>query len=142
MWILTLTQPYAWMVIHGPKDIENRSWVNQILLDLIRERMPFGIHAGKEIPLGYYHEAVAYAKSQDPDLVVPAREELVRGCVLGTVVPTSVYAPAEWTPKRRWHMKGQQGWQLSERKPLSYPVLAKGKQGFWTFPDDEIGRAA
>jgi hypothetical protein len=34
MWALTLKQPWAWMVTHGTKDIENRGWCNRITREL------------------------------------------------------------------------------------------------------------
>ena len=37
---LTVLQPWAWALIHGPKRIENRSWATYY-------RGPLVIHAGK-----------------------------------------------------------------------------------------------
>jgi hypothetical protein len=136
MWALTLTQPYAWMVIHGPKDVENRDWVNRILEDLIEAGEPFAVHAGKECTRRYYSDAVEYAKSQDSSLVVPARGELVCGAILGTAVPLGYWPPSDWSPSRRWHMKGKTGWALKDRKPLPHPLPALGKQGFWKMPEE------
>lgn len=137
-WALTLTQPYAWMVIHGPKDIENRSWVNDILRELIERKEPFAVHAGKECTLAYYRDAVEYAASQDPGLVVPPREQLVYGAILGTVVPHVIHPPSEWSPDRPWHMEGQNGWGLRERKPLLHYLPVSGKQGFWRVPEELV----
>ena len=142
MLVLTLKQPYAWMVIFGTKPIENRRWVNALLNHLITRGEAFAIHAGLSCTRDYYDEAVAYARSQDPELRVPRREDLVRGAILGTVVPTDVYRPEDWAPTRRWHMRGQYGWQLKDRTPLPSPVPAKGKQGFWSIDDALLGVAA
>lgn len=136
MWALTLTQPYAWMVIFGSKDIENRDWVNRILREMIDAGEPFAVHAGKECTRRYYAEAVEYARTQDPELVVPPREQLVYGSILGTVLPHCVHAASEWTPQRRWHMEGKQGWGLRKRTPLLHHVPVSGKQGFWKVPDE------
>lgn len=141
MWALTLTQPWAWMVIYGSKDIENRGWTNSIVSDLIRTRHPFVVHAGARMPRIEYERAVAYAAEQDPELVVPSPEKLVLGAVLGTAVIASVHTPFEWSPHRRWHMKGQCGWQLVERKPFHWLIDRKGKQGFWTIEDAAIADA-
>ena len=142
MWVLTLKQPWAWMVIHGTKDVENRSWVNAILEGLVARREPFAVHAGRAMSTAYYMEAVWYAKGQDPAIVVPYPQELVFGAILGTVVPAKIYSPEDWDVQRRWHMKDQYGWQLEERTPLPRYVPAKGKQGFWTVDDELLGRAA
>jgi hypothetical protein len=37
---LTVRQPWAWAIIHGGKDVENRSWTNRYATGLI------AIHAG------------------------------------------------------------------------------------------------
>lgn len=140
MWALTVLQPYAWMMIHGSKDIENRSWVNAILNHLITRGEPFAVHAGLSMTRVYYREAVEFAKAQDPELVVPRIDELVLGALLGTVVPTQIYRPEDWTPDRRWHMPDQYGWQLEDRTTLPRYVPAKGKQGFWTVDDALLGR--
>lgn len=70
------------MVIHGSKDIENRSWVNAIVVDLITKQQSFAVHAARDMTRDYYRAAVEYAASQDPELVVPRPEELVFGAVL------------------------------------------------------------
>lgn len=142
MLVLTLKQPYAWMVIHGSKDIENRSWVNALVNHLITRGESFAIHAGVSVRRDYYEQAVAYARTQDPELRVPAREDLVLGAILGTVVPTEVFRPEDWLPARRWHMRGQYGWALRDRTALPVPIPAKGKQGFWSVDDELIARAA
>jgi hypothetical protein len=138
MWALTLLQPYAWMVIHGPKSIENRDWCNSILRELIAAKEPFAVHAGKECTRAYYAQAVEYARSQDPGLVVPPREQLVYGAILGKVTVDRIHSSEDWTPDRRWHMEGKHGWRLVERRPLLHPIPCNGKQGFWRVPEELV----
>ncbi len=141
-----MKQPWAWMVIHGTKDVENRSWVNAILEGLVARREPFAVHAGLSMTRAYYREAVQFAKAQDPELVVPRIDELVLGALLGTVVPTGILPShsqgLRGVVHRRWHMPDQYGWELEERTPLPRYVPAKGKQGFWTVDDALLGRTA
>ncbi|MHC4404130.1 MAG: ASCH domain-containing protein [Planctomycetota bacterium] len=37
---LTICQPWAWAIIHGPKPVENRGWATKY-------RGPLAIHAGQ-----------------------------------------------------------------------------------------------
>ena len=142
MLVLTLKQPYAWMVIHGSKDIENRTWVNALLWDLIERQEPFAVHAGVSIRGDYYDKACAYARSQDPALRVPPKDDLVLGAILGTAIPAEIFHPDDWLLGRRWHMRDHYGWRLRDRTALPAPIPAKGKQGFWSIDDVLLGRAA
>jgi len=139
MLALTLKQPYAWMVIFGSKDIENRSWVNSVLQGLIDRQEEFAIHAGLDCTKEYYRQAVEFARAQDPELEVPKRQDLLLGALIGTVIPVRVYTPEDWTPQRPWHMPDQNGWQLQDRKPLVRAIAMRGRQGFWKL-DEKIAR--
>jgi len=146
VWALTLRQPWAWMVIHGSKDLENRTWINKIVLELQRTGAEFAIHAGHSMTRVEYAEAVAFAKQEDPRLCVPRAEELQFGQVIGTarlseLVPVQHYGPPGRADHVRWHMEGQWGWRLSERRALPSPFRCAGKQGFWKLDDSLIENA-
>ena len=47
---LTVKQPWAWLLIHGTKDIENRNWPTSL-------RGEIAIHAAKGMPRGEYADA-------------------------------------------------------------------------------------
>lgn len=147
MWVLTLKQPWAWMVIHGTKDVENRSWCNSITRELQASKQPFAIHAGATMTRAYYENAVAVAAEEDSGLVVPSREKLVFGAVIGTAVIANYHAPETWKPRGQkgyipWRMRHQYGWELLYRTPLPVSLPARGQLGFWEMDDRLFERAA
>ncbi len=146
MLVLTLKQPWAWMVIYGTKPLENRRWWNKLCQALMSECEPFAVHVGEKVTRSYYADAVEFARQEDPELVVPSMEELVYGALLGTAVIWGKYTPEQWRPWGEeghvpWHMEGQYGWALRDRTPLPSPIPMKGKQGFWSV-DDALVRQA
>lgn len=71
--VLTIRQPWAWAIIHGGKDVENRSWPT-------KHRGPLLIHAGSAFePHGY--ETVQQLATRQP----PPPSELIHGAIIGVV---------------------------------------------------------
>ena len=58
--ILSIHQPWAWLIVNGYKDIENRSWNTSY-------RGPLLIHAGKAID----RAALASVRLRFPQIVLP-----------------------------------------------------------------------
>lgn len=73
---LSLKAPYAWAVVHGPKDIENRTWWTEI-------RGDFWIASSAQVTRAYFDSACETIKRLAPELVVPPLEEHVLGAVIG-----------------------------------------------------------
>lgn len=131
---LSLRQPWAWMVVHGGKSIENRRWNT-------RTRGPFLIHAAKGMTRDEYEDACAFAKDVAPDLVVPPAADLLRGGIIGRarlvdVVPPCVEAESLfWKPcAHAWHMPAQYGFVLADVEPLPFQPL-RGELGFFKVAD-------
>ena len=85
MRILTVRQPYAWAIIHGGKDVENR--VRNIAGGY---RGPVAIHAAKANDLGAWAamgrtNLSAYARALD------APESLIGGAIIGVVDLTNLH---------------------------------------------------
>ena len=59
--LLTLRQPWAWLVVFGGKDVENRSWTTEY-------RGPILIHAGKEMTRREYKQTHEYALRHDIEI--------------------------------------------------------------------------
>lgn len=133
MLALTLWPTWAWFVIHGSKDVENRSWTNQRVLDLIRTGERFAIHAGLHHTRREYAETLAVATGVEPQHVLPAFEDIVTGAVIGTARIRQQWSPQQWKPghEQRWHFLTEWGFQLVDRKPLVKPIPVKGARGFW-----------
>ena len=68
---ISIRQPWAWLIVHGGKDIENRSWKTNF-----RGRVL--IHASKGMTRVDYETAGMFAP-------LPAFEELQSGGIIGSV---------------------------------------------------------
>ena len=90
---LSIKQPWAWLIANGFKDIENRNWRHKP-----KYRGPLFIHASKGCTQAEYADAVALAKSIDPNIKVPPLEKLERGGIIAKAVLTGVttYSLSPW----------------------------------------------
>jgi ASCH domain len=71
--VLTARQPWAWAIVYGGKDVENRIWPT-------KHRGPLLIHAGSAFePDGY--ETVKQFATQQP----PPADEFTHGAIFGVV---------------------------------------------------------
>lgn len=131
---LSLRQPWAWMVVHGGKVIENRRWNT-------RFRGEFLIHAAKGMTRLEYEDAVDFAHDVNRSLVVPPFEDVVRGGIVGRARLVDVIPPcvpedfegglfAEVECDHPWHMPEQYGFVLEGIEALPFQPL-KGELGFF-----------
>lgn len=159
---LSLIQPWAWAVVHGPKDVENRVWWSGL-------RGPFWIAASAQVTRRYYEQAREIIQARSPGLRVPALEELDYGCIIGSASIVDCILPggfklenedrdhgairaqlhrarAHGNPPgprhplhpHRWHFPEQYGYVLADRRALAKPVPCKGHQRWWTVPADVL----
>lgn len=95
---LAIKQPWAWLIVNGYKDIENRSWAT-------RYRGPLLIHAGQsESDLD---EAELAGIERKHHIKLP--REFKRGGIVGVVDVVDCRART----KSPWHIRGNIGWVLS-----------------------------
>lgn len=128
---LSLTQPWAWLVAHGPKSIENRVWNTTF-------RGYFLIHAAKGMKADDWYSANAFAQAIDPGICIPQPAQLERGGIIGSAFLQYVMSPC--APDEResdWHMPEQFGFVLAEREVLPF-TPCKGALGFWRVPTDVL----
>lgn len=114
---VTLHPIWAWLVIFGPKRIENRSWVT-------RHRGPLAIHAAKSQP----HEAAIREEMARRAVTLPA--VLPAGCLLGIVDLIDV-VPYETVRDDPWAV-GPICWMLASPRPLELVIPCGGLQRLWT----------
>lgn len=69
---LSIQQPWAWLIVSGIKQVENRDWATKV-------RGWIGIHAGKKLD----SEGYAWIQAEFPHIALPAPEALERGGVVG-----------------------------------------------------------
>lgn len=139
---LSLSQPWASLVVFGPKRIENRSLqLINVAAKLVGETI--GLHAAKSYDAGL---AVDQARRE---LGLPGERQLPRGVMLATATLADVLIYGELAAKiaagvipadqQRWAF-GPLCMLLADVVALARPVPCRGMLGFWTVPPD-VARA-
>ena len=116
--VLTVRQPWAWAIIHGGKDVENRSWPT-------KHRGPLLIHAGSAFERNGYDEVQWLARQPSP-----APSDFVHGAIIGVVnlVECLRDAPSPWAVEGQWH------WSLHDPRPITPSYPCTGRLGLWRPP--------
>lgn len=124
---LSIRQPWAWLIVHGFKDIENRTWST-------RFRGRVLVHASKGMTQAEYDDAFVTAHYAGMDVEkFPQPVYLDRGGIVGAVTITDCISPEH--RKSDWHMGSAFGFQLDA--PIPMPLIeCKGRLGFFDVPDD------
>lgn len=115
---LSIRQPWAWLILHAGKDIENRDWPTKY-------RGPLLIHAGKGMTRDEYENGVLTLEEIRPNLALPPFEELQRGGIVGSAVLVDCVRESD-SP---WFF-GEFGFVLRDATPLSFRPY-KGALGFF-----------
>lgn len=123
---LSIRQPWAWLIVNGHKDIENRSWTT-------RFRGPFLVHAAQGMTREEYEDCRAFALNIRPEIEFPAFEALERGGIVGKADITGV-VDAD-SNSSRWFF-GPYGFVLKDAEPLPFRTM-RGKLGFFEGGEDE-----
>ncbi len=113
---LSIRQPWAWLIVHGHKDIENRCWRTH-------KRGKILVHASAGLTRQEYARAADFAA--DLGVVVPGFSELDRGGIVGSV---KIVDCVEEDPSP-WYF-GYYGFLLKDAEVLPF-VPCKGKLGFF-----------
>ena len=71
---ISIRQPWAWLIVNGYKDVENRTWSTKY-------RGPILIHTGKKLDPAF--DELREELREEFDIHVPPRKELPRGGVVG-----------------------------------------------------------
>lgn len=104
---LSILQPYAWLIVHGIKPVENRVWSTKFRGRIL-------IHAGLRYPKRDYLDH-AEDLPRRYGIAYPAREDMIGGIVGEAVITDCVTDhPSEW-------FNGPFGLVMSE--PKAYPRM-------------------
>jgi hypothetical protein len=128
---LSVRQPWAWLIIHGGKDIENRAWHTNV-----RGRVL--IHAAKGMTLDEYHGAINFivAPGMPPlPFDLPAFKHLERGGIIGSVEIMGCVRHSE-SP---W-FAGKFGFVLRNPKECLFAPW-RGQLGFFDVPNTLVKEA-
>lgn len=122
---LTIRQPWAWMILHAGKDVENRTWPTAY-------RGPLLIHAASGCTQEEYFDGADYAREvlreqpQYTGLVLPGRSVLERGGIVGV----ADLVGCAWGLRSPWSAPGQYQWVLRDARPVPF-VPCRGQLGLW-----------
>lgn len=126
---ISIKQPWASLIVHGIKDIENRTW--RCPRKYIGQRVL--IHAAKtSVKEGWE----ALTREQFEKVILHKNkfygdnEELPRGAIIGSVVIENCV----WNHSSVWAEKGCWNWVLKDAILFDKPILnVKGKLSFWDY---------
>jgi hypothetical protein len=148
---LSLTQPWAWSMMHGPKLIENRTWPAEYMVG-----QRFALHASMK----WDHDGERFLL--DKGVLVPPKESLPKGAIIGMVSmircvdraelecafmdldPEEARANPPWMGKRRCDVIpadqeqfffGPYGFLLADRAPIT-PLPYPGSLSFFQLHAD------
>ena len=138
--VLTIWQPWAVSIIHGPKTYENRGWPPPP--NLVGQRL--AIHASVRQPERQDWEdwelVAEQARRWGQDVPPFRQKSLEFGAIIGTVLVTGVLdvrraltMPSPW-------VFGPFAWVLADARPC-VPVRCKGAQKIWTFDEQTVREA-
>lgn len=117
---LSIRQPWAWLIVHAGKDIENRTWYTKY-------RGPCYIHAAKGCTVDEYNDAIHWAigngaigEDTQPDYRTLARGGIIGRCDIADCVERS---------NSRWFC-GPYGFLLLNVRPVEF-TPCRGALGFF-----------
>lgn len=125
---LTLHRPWAGLILHHNKSVENRSWAPP------STPLRIAVHAGRTVDV-----AATDQLSDNGEITLP--DYLLAQGLVGTVLVSGAHPASScaggmgcerWGTRSGWH------WQLSDPRPLDHPVPASGRQKLWNLTSDQI----
>lgn len=123
---LSIRQPWAWMILHAGKDIENRDWPTAFVGRCL-------LHAGLTMTRAEYAAGRDVLRAiHGPKFDLPPADELRRGGIVGSVVIRDcvLNSNSPW-------FAGPFGFQLVEPWPCPFTPL-KGRLQFFNAPKMEL----
>ena len=125
MKVLVVRQPWAWLIVNGYKDIENRSWGTKY-------RGPLLIQASANLPSkSEFENSVALARKKG---VTALPDDFEKGGIVGMVQVNGCVENS----RSKW-FEGPVGWVLSKPKKLKFTPL-KGRLGLFDPPSHLLKR--
>lgn len=118
---ISIRQPWAWLIVNGFKDIENRNWYTQFRGEVF-------IHAGKSIDRAEYAAAQELFAAIAPSECLPPPERLRRGGFVGTAEISGCvqHSLSPW-------FTGRFGFRLQQQKAIAF-IPHKGQLGLFNVP--------
>lgn len=133
MKVLSVRQPWAWALIHGGKDVENRNWPTSY-------RGQLAIHAGKQFDFTKAEWRDCSAGSYGRGLQMMARryneqDTPILGAIIGIVEVYDCIPDNHCDSKWKACGEGFFCWLVRNPRALREPILLKGQLGLFDVPD-------
>jgi len=125
---LSVTRTWAWLLVHGFKDVENRTWYTN-------HRGPLLIHASKTNDREDWRRLQRWLQRRG--VHVPDYDAIPFGAIVGQV---TVFA-CDRTVSSDWHNPGQYGWYVRDAAPFHTPVPYRGRLQLFNVPLDAVPEA-
>ena len=123
---LSIRQPWAWLIVHAGKDVENRPWPTRV-----RGRVL--IHAAKGMTKVEYNDCRDFVVREFPHVFLPQMNELQLGGIVGEAEIVDCVEESH----SRWFF-GAYGFVLRNVCPLQF-TACRGALGFWKWsPNSEV----
>lgn len=133
---LSIKQPWAWLILHAGKDVENRTWPTKVRGRIL-------IHASSTMTRGDYEACAMFCSSLPgptfkPDFQFPEFGDLKKLCggIVGKVDVTQCVADSQ-SP---WFC-GEFGFVLANPEPTEF-LPCKGRLGFFDVSIDDLKNSA
>jgi len=121
---ISIRQPWAWLILHAGKDIENRTWATTY-------RGPILIHAAKGMTMQEFEDAMNFVYCIRNDYVLPKFEKpKISDLERGGIVGQAELAACVLVSSSPWKGFGSWGFVLRNVKPLPFRPL-KGQLGIF-----------
>ena len=120
---LSIRQPWAWLILHAGKDIENRNWSTKFRGTVL-------IHASKGCTKAEFEDASEFAEDIGINIeMMPGWKQIERGGIVGSVEIVDCVDDSE----SKWFF-GNYGFVLRNTKVLTFTPFV-GALGFFDVPE-------
>lgn len=127
MKVLTIKQPWASLIVHGIKNLENRSWYPNYTGPILIHAAKKGEREGWECLDDVQRQIVMRHISMIYDTPF---EELPFGKIIGQVNLTRAVKRDYYDP---WAINGLYKWVLEDPIKFDTPISVKGQLRFWNY---------
>ncbi|HEY1171004.1 MAG TPA: ASCH domain-containing protein [Verrucomicrobiae bacterium] len=115
---LSVRQPWAWLIVNGFKDVENRLWQTFM-------RGPRFIHTGKVMKEEEYNDCYFFLEEHFPHIRLPRAQDLPLGGIVGIASITDCVTRSN----SKWFV-GDYGFLMEDQQPCEF-IPCKGEKGFF-----------
>lgn len=123
MLALSIRQPWAWLILHAGKPVENRDWPTRVRGRIL-------IHASKGMTRSEYDDACRFAHRLGVNTnLIPLPRDIERGGIVGSIelVDCVLHHDSPW-------FCGRYGFVLRDPRPLPFRAY-RGSLGFFDVPE-------